>query len=269
MRTAHQNGYDVADNLLQAFAGVGYFLQPGDKILDYGCGEGALVYRLRELGFDAHGFDIHQRVKFRRNEDKQYFSALFPEGIETSNTLFDGDNFKLPYADKSFDVIISTSVIEHIMDLAPVFAETARILKPDGFVYHLYPNKKLIIEPHIYVPLSTYIHNKYWLLLWSYLGIRNEFQAHLSPRQVAENNAQFFKTGLKYRSRKELASIGKNFFDFVFFVDWLYYPGQSHLSLLKFRIKSLFGQHPIRTYSQRLRMGSLLMRLPVQDSPKK
>ena len=53
LRRLHPTGYDVADNLLTAMAQIGFWPEPGTRILDYGCGEGGLVYRLLDLGFDA------------------------------------------------------------------------------------------------------------------------------------------------------------------------------------------------------------------------
>src|SRR5262245_6664364 len=48
-------------------------VKPGARILDFGCGAGRMVFRLRELGFDAYGFDIHDYVAYRSDEDRQWF----------------------------------------------------------------------------------------------------------------------------------------------------------------------------------------------------
>ena len=57
----HRYRYDEALNLILFLGRLELYAGAGTKILDFGCGEGRLVYRLRELGFDAYGFDIHER----------------------------------------------------------------------------------------------------------------------------------------------------------------------------------------------------------------
>ena len=268
MRKTDDTNSVVAATLLQAIFGAGYILEPGDKILYFGCGEGGLVYRLRELGFDAYGFDIHNRVKLRHPDDIKYFGFIFPDAtIDVSNTLVAPEQFHIPFADKMFDAVLSTSVIEHVMDLATSFAETARVLKSDGLAYHLYPNKAILIEPHIYVPLASYIKNKYWLLFWGLMGVRNEFQTSMTAKQVAENNAHYFQIGLIYRSRRELHELGKKYFGFIYFVDRLYYPHISKITMIRRRLRALLKPNRFKNYSQQLRMGSLLMRLPGQAAP--
>ncbi|MDX1978651.1 MAG: methyltransferase domain-containing protein, partial [Bryobacteraceae bacterium] len=47
----------------------------------------------------------------------------------------------LPFADASFDMIISRSVVEHLADPPRVFREFARVLRPGGKVVIITPNK--------------------------------------------------------------------------------------------------------------------------------
>jgi SAM-dependent methyltransferase len=46
----------------------------------------------------------------------------------------------LPYQDASFDVVFSSNVIEHVNDPAKVMAESLRVLRPGGIMYHVIPN---------------------------------------------------------------------------------------------------------------------------------
>lgn len=264
MKRFHASGYDVADNLLQAFAGAGYKLEPGDKILDLGCGAGGLVYRLRDLGFDAYGFDIHDRVRYRSPDDRRFFGFIenAAKGEGHSNTLVERERFRIPFEDHFFDVVISTSVLEHVMDLPPVIAETARLLKPDGFAYHLYPNKGVFIEPHMYVPFGDRIQSWWYFYLWALLGVRNEFQQNMTARQVANANVQYCKTGLRYYSRGELFEICSFYFSRTRFVDDLYYPAIRRMDVFLTRLKALKAKHKFKTLSQALKMGSLLTEGP-------
>lgn len=59
-----------------------------------------------------------------------------PAGIE----LHQADLSKLPLPDSSVDLIMSRSVFEHLADPAAVYAEFARVLRPDGRVVFLTAN---------------------------------------------------------------------------------------------------------------------------------
>lgn len=46
-----------------------------------------------------------------------------------------GDARRLPFADRSVDLVLSGGLLEHFRDPAPVLAEMARILRPGGLFY--------------------------------------------------------------------------------------------------------------------------------------
>ena len=52
--------------------------------------------------------------------------------------LYDGTT--IPFKDSSFDIIFSSSVLEHVRDLDGLLAECARVLKPNGIMYHIVPS---------------------------------------------------------------------------------------------------------------------------------
>jgi len=68
------------------------------SVLDVGCGIGNLVLKLRELGIKAVGVDSAEDLKLFWKSDGFYIS----------------DASKLPFEDKSFDLVISTDFFEHI-----------------------------------------------------------------------------------------------------------------------------------------------------------
>ena len=54
--------------------------------------------------------------------------------IGMDSTIVEGDLFSLPFADASFDVVISQGVLHHTSDPWRGFAELVRVCKPGGFI---------------------------------------------------------------------------------------------------------------------------------------
>lgn len=88
------------------------------RLLDIGCGMGALVRALLDMGVDAHGVDVSSVVVGAANR-------LAP------GRFVSGSAIKLPFADRSFETVISTDCLEHLApdDVAVAFAEIRRICR--------------------------------------------------------------------------------------------------------------------------------------------
>jgi len=118
---------------IESFAGVGYYfrlanISPTSKILDLGSGSGMDVFyaasQLNEFG-SVTGVDmsIDQLAKASKIAGENgYKNVRFVEGYL--------DN--LPFADETFDTIISNGVINLCADKQKVFSEAARVLRPGG-----------------------------------------------------------------------------------------------------------------------------------------
>ena len=166
-------GADVA-NVAQFFdaAALALMGRIGNlTVLDFGCGDGALVADLRSNGWTAFGCD---------------FPGVVPEGDGLRAIV--PEPYTLPFDDGTFDLVVSTSVLEHAANKRECFEEIARVLRPGGCAMHLYPPKwYLPREPHILVPLVNWFWPRCpraWLALWTKLGIRNSFQATMTWRQA-------------------------------------------------------------------------------------
>lgn len=176
------------------------------KVLDFGCGTGSFVRRLRSLGYDAHGCDIG--VDWQ-DPDSDWSRGLPAEAWESSAHLhaIDATPYRLPFPDHTFDAVVSITVMEHVQNKAEAFAEIARVLKPEGQAIHLFPSKWYLLgEPHMHVPLVSWFWPKvprWWLALWAMAGIRNEFQKGMTWRQVVAMNADYCSLGLAYFSRSQ------------------------------------------------------------------
>ena len=203
-------------------AQIGFWPEPGTRILDYGCGEGGLMYRLLNLGFDAYGFDIHERAAYRSPEDRRRFGFLSTGTSEQTDQRIDRSTFRLPFPDDAFDVVLSTSVLEHVLDLAPVVAEIARVTRTDGITLHMYPSRASLIEPHMYVRLGTRIQSWPWLYLWASLGVRNEWQETpaRSARTVANINRKYCRQGISYLPDRSIVQLFRRHFAPVAWADY-------------------------------------------------
>jgi 2-polyprenyl-3-methyl-5-hydroxy-6-metoxy-1,4-benzoquinol methylase len=99
------------------------------KILEIGCGKGAILDFLRLCGHHVRGIDLDPQAI-------EECGACHPE-IEAS--VASGD--QLPFDDASFDVVISLDVFEHIRDTEQHLREVTRVLKPGGMYLLQTPNK--------------------------------------------------------------------------------------------------------------------------------
>lgn len=106
------------------------------RILDVGTGSGYLAFALAGAGvgsvvgvdLDPEGYVLPaQRVVMRR---------LLCAGREAAVRLEEGDVHALPFADASFDAVISVSALEHFADLRQALAEVYRVMRPGGVSRH-------------------------------------------------------------------------------------------------------------------------------------
>jgi SAM-dependent methyltransferase len=89
------------------------------KILDVGCGTGALMKELGNYG-EVYGLDFSEKaINFCK------------ERGEKNLTL--GSINKIPFEDNFFDVVVSLDVLEHIHDDVGAISEINRVLKKGGF----------------------------------------------------------------------------------------------------------------------------------------
>lgn len=119
----------------------------GLRVLDFGCGSGETVALLRDRGVDASGADVFYDGADWGDERLQ--RLLREQAIRRI-----GADGRLPFEDRSFDLVISDQVFEHIEQLAPVVAEIDRVLAPGGVSYHHFPTRDGLREGHIGIPLA-------------------------------------------------------------------------------------------------------------------
>jgi SAM-dependent methyltransferase len=94
-------------------------LPPG-VALDAACGTGRHAARLAGRGHTVIGVDGSPEMLTRAR-------AKVPTAV-----FHEGDLHRLPVPDQHVDVLVCGLALAHVSDLAPVLAEFARVLRPDG-----------------------------------------------------------------------------------------------------------------------------------------
>jgi ubiquinone/menaquinone biosynthesis C-methylase UbiE len=97
--------------------------QPGERVLEVGCGRGHMTNVLDQWGVDVIGVDANPRA------------AEVAVSPKVRHML--GED--LDFGDASFDKIVSIHAIEHIPPLESAIEEMARVLKPGGRAVFIYP----------------------------------------------------------------------------------------------------------------------------------
>jgi SAM-dependent methyltransferase len=107
-------------------------VNPGDRLLDLGCGFGRHAFEAARRGasvvaLDAGADEVAQvRATLGAMVDAGELAAGHPA------TAVQGDALALPFADAAFDRVIASEVLEHIHDDAAAMRELARVLRPGG-----------------------------------------------------------------------------------------------------------------------------------------
>lgn len=101
--------------------------QHGARLLDVGCGTGTVVQLLAARGYDVIGVDPN-RISLAEARKSGLGSY-----IET-------DSYQLPFADASFDVVGSYTVLEHMGEPDVTLSEQIRVLRPGGRLVVACPN---------------------------------------------------------------------------------------------------------------------------------
>jgi SAM-dependent methyltransferase len=124
---------NVPEAAVQSFAGVANpfslgRLEPGARALDLGCGAGTdSLVAAQMVGPEGSvtGIDMTPEMLGKAR-------AAAAEMGATNVEFLDAEAERLPFADGSFDVVISNGVIDLIPDKDAVFSELFRVLAPGG-----------------------------------------------------------------------------------------------------------------------------------------
>lgn len=117
-----------------ALALLGRFRTGSGRILDVGCGTGALLSHLQESG-EAHGLDY------------------FPVALEFSaqrglKNLIHGNAEAMPIESGAYAAVVSLDTLEHVPDDVSAAAEIFRVLEPGGVFVMNVPAFRWLWGPH-------------------------------------------------------------------------------------------------------------------------
>ena len=102
-----------------------YGIKPGDKILDVGCGKGFLIYDFTQVvpGVEVTGIDI-----------SEYAIENVVDGVKDRVQVGKAD--ALPFADKSFDLVISINTLHNLYsyELDKALREIERVGKKNKYI---------------------------------------------------------------------------------------------------------------------------------------
>ena len=121
--------------------------EPGERVLDGGCGNARDLIELFGLGCRCTGID------YSPNMVEEARQELAKHDI-TDVTLEVGDLTDLQFPDESFDKVFASEVLEHIPDYRKAISEMARVVKPGGTVVVTTPNRHSLYGFDRYVILE-------------------------------------------------------------------------------------------------------------------
>ena len=102
--------------------------RPGGRLLDVGCGGGAMLRRMQGLGWNVEGVDF----------DGQAVRTARAKGLKVHLGTIEEQTFP----QESFDALTMSHVIEHVPDPRALLRECYRILKPSGRAVVVTPNAR-------------------------------------------------------------------------------------------------------------------------------
>lgn len=125
-------------------------LRPDERVLDVGCGAGRAAWGLAGYlgpeggycGFDTFpaGVDWCRENLAPRLPNFEFRTVDVFSGVYNPYASVTAEDFRFPYADASFDLVVLVSVFTHMLpaDMGNYLAEISRVLAPGGRMFATY-----------------------------------------------------------------------------------------------------------------------------------
>ncbi|MGE7139701.1 methyltransferase domain-containing protein [Luteibacter sp. NPDC031894] len=159
----------------------------GRRLLEIGCGSGGI----------SHYFATHPDLDL----EVDAVDVTDSRGVKDGYRFHQVMGTALPFADDTFDVVLSNHVIEHVGERAEQLhhlQEIHRVLRDDGSCYLAVPNRWMLVEPHYRLAFLS------WLpvsMRSAYLRLfrKGEFYDCV-PLAMAELETMLEASGFDYRN---------------------------------------------------------------------
>jgi SAM-dependent methyltransferase len=185
---------DVTNRFVLDFARDYARAHPGARILEFGCGAGALVDAGIAEGLDICGADVFYAGASAR-----------PRG----GAIHEIRGGVLPFSDAAFGLVVNNQVMEHVEDLEAVLAEIDRVLAPGGLVLSVFPSRDVWREGHIGIPFSHWFSKDsrarfYYTWALRAVGLGTWKEQAPTARQWALDKLRWIDEFTHYRTRREI-----------------------------------------------------------------
>lgn len=107
-------------------ADIGPFMRPGARVLDAGCGTGAISRQM---------LAICSRIELTMLDISP---AMLARTTDLPCRRLEADVHQLPFADRGFDLLVSASVLETVSDPWHAVSELLRVLDIDGLLVYTF-----------------------------------------------------------------------------------------------------------------------------------
>ena len=161
----------------------------GKRVLDFGCGSGYGAHLIAETAGSVVGVDVAA-------DAVDYATAHFVRD-NLSYRLITADG-SLPFADASFDTVLSFQVLEHIRDPTRYLASIRRVLAPDGKLILATPDRSTRLLP------SQRPWNRWHVQEYSAAGLERVLRRHFGKIEVHGMSASADLLDVELRRARKL-----------------------------------------------------------------
>jgi SAM-dependent methyltransferase len=176
-------------------------LAPGTRLLEVGVGTGWLLVMCAHLGVEVAGVELHPAFA----EHAREFGRA--HDVDLDITVGDIADVELPADD--YDVVVASSVFEHVRSYGAGFANVHRALRPGGLFYMYTTNK--------FAPRSG--EYEFPLYGWMPFRLRKMLRVARQGHSVVESSGIDFNQFTYWGLKRHLDSLGfervMDQFDFV------------------------------------------------------
>ena len=157
------------------------------RMLEVGTGSGGI----------AHYFGTHGQLRCEVDAVDVHDNRLISDGYRYHQV----QGTQLPFADQTFDVVLTNHVIEHVGDeqvQRAHLAEIQRVMRTDGVGYLAVPNRWMLVEPHYKLAFLSW-----WPRAWRTPYLRAMHKGEIydcEPLQMRQIEHFLDDAGFKYRN---------------------------------------------------------------------